>query len=42
MNRCKWCGKQIEGNIKEHEDICDLNDGGKDALNWERIENIYF
>lgn len=41
--KCKWCFKKFaEQDLKEHEENCNLNDGGKSDENYEAIANKYF
>lgn len=42
MKKCKWCHELItsEG-LNDHEENCDLNDGGRADMNYEMIEEKY-
>jgi len=43
MKKCKWCHQFVADiDLKEHEENCDLNDGGKSDMNYEDIANKYF
>lgn len=41
--RCKWCGKLIEYQLlKQHEEECNMNDGGRSDMNYEDVADKYF
>jgi hypothetical protein len=41
--RCKWCHSIIDSEkLKEHEENCDLNDGGRQEQNEEEVDNYYY
>lgn len=41
--RCRWCGEMIRiDKLKEHEENCNLNDGGRSDMNYEEVANKYF
>jgi len=44
MVKCKWCGLLFlsKRDCEEHEENCDLNDGGKSDMNYEDVANKYF
>ena len=43
ITKCKWCNKTFhKRQIKEHEENCDLNDGGKSDMNYEGVADKYF
>jgi hypothetical protein len=43
MKKCKWCRQfVVDIDLEEHEENCDLNDGGKSDINCEDVANKYF
>jgi hypothetical protein len=41
--RCKWCHLIVDSEkLEEHEEHCNLNDVGREDMNYEDIENYIF
>lgn len=41
--KCKWCYAFVDAkDLQEHEENCDLNDGGRGDMNYEDIDNYFY